>query len=166
LSDPAKYEEYKSILREGVEVYDYSRDNIKISGKGTYLPYKKMAEEVAKLKGFMGVKKEYDAAIVIDPSSSKRRFDAIEAIVASGMTVHKVSGWGDHRDREIGKARVLLNIHYSDTYNVYEALRCERWRFAGMPILSEVSASKMPAGITGAKLNEFPQKLKELINRR
>lgn len=166
LSDPARFKEYNSMIRDGVEVYDYSRDNIKISGKGTYLPYRETKEEVAKLKGFLDVKKEYDVAIVIDASSSKRRFDAIEANIASGIKVHKVSGWGDHRDREIGKARILLNIHYSDTYNIYEALRCERWRFAGMPIISEPSASQMPEGITEARLNEFPQKIKELLNRK
>lgn len=165
LSDPAKFKEYNSMIRDGVEVYDYSRDNIKISGRGTYLPYREVKEEVDKLKKFMDVKKEYDVAIVIDATSSKRRFDAIDAIVASGIKVHKVSGWGEQRDREIGKARILLNIHYSDTYNIYEALRCERWRFAGMPIISEPSASQMPEGLIEARLNEFPQKIKELLNR-
>ena len=100
---------------------------------------------------------------MIDSNSSRRRYDAIDAIVANGIKVHKVSGWGEQRDREIGKARILLNIHYSDTYNIYEALRCERWRFAGMPIISEPSASQMPEGVIEARLNEFPQKIKELL---
>lgn len=47
------------------------------------------------------------------------------------------------RDKEIGKC---YNLHFGPEYNVYESIRCERWRFAGMPVYSEPCVS-MPEGI-------------------
>ena len=157
LSDPARLNEYNSIIKDGIEIYDYSRDNIRISGKGTYLPYKENPAETAKLKSFMNVKKEYLVATV--GNMSNRRTDIIKNIVSNGIMVKQVSGWEDDRDREIGKAHILLNIHHSDTYNIYEAIRCERWRFAGMPIVSEVSMSPMPEDIIETTVSDFLPKI-------
>ena len=48
-----------------------------------------------------------------------------------------VSAWGDERDRLIAQGKVLLNIHCKKSFLIYESLRCDRWLFAGMPVVSE-----------------------------
>ena len=170
LSDPMKLQEYNAIIKDNIDIFDYSEDNILISGKGTYLPYKENPAETQKLKSFMNAPKEYDIAIDICkflekpcPSASQRRIDMINKFIASGVSVNMIEAWGDERDREIGKCRILLNSHYSDTYNIYEAIRCERWRFAGMNIISEISARPMPNGIIESSYDNITAIVKDQL---
>jgi hypothetical protein len=172
LSDPAKLEEYNRTVKDNIEIFDYSEDNIRISGKGVYLPYKENTKETEKLKSFMTVPKEYDVAIVLCnfkkhpcPHASKRRIDATNTLISSGVSVNIIEGWDDPRDREIGKCRILMNIHFSETYNIYEAIRCERWRFAGMPIISETSSSPMPSGIIESSYEGLAATLKRELSK-
>lgn len=172
LSDPARLEEYNRTVNDTIDIFDYSEDNIRITGRGVYLPYKNNQKETEKLKSFMTVPKEYDVAIVLCryqehpcPKISQRRIDATNTLMASGVSVNMIEGWGDARDREIGKCRILINIHYSDTYNIYEAIRCERWRFAGMPIISETSASQMPAGIIESSYEDMAATVKRELSK-
>lgn len=154
LSDPGRLEEYNRTVNDNIDIFDYSEDNIRITGKGKYLPYRKNPEEMKKLKSFMSLPKEYDIAIMNCKFKqhrclhiSERRINMINRLMDSGVSVNMIEGWGDARDKEIGKCRILINIHFSDTHKIYEAIRCERWRFAGMPIISETSVSPMPPEI-------------------
>lgn len=172
LSDPAKLEEYNRKVKDNIDIFDYSEDNIRITGKGTYLPYRKNTKETEKLKSFMSVPKEYDVAIVLCkfqehpcPDASKRRIDVTNTLIANGVSVNMIEGWDDARDREIGKCRILMNVHFSDTYNIYEAIRCERWRFAGMPIISETSARPMPSGIIESSYEDLVSTVKRELSK-
>jgi hypothetical protein len=144
LSVPSKFEEYKQYALPNIEVYDYSLENIRISGKGIYLPYTENLQETIKLKQFLSQEKLYDFAIIGTPS--EHRINQIQKIIEKGYTVYYVHGWNDERDSEVGKCRNLLNIHYSPEYKLYEPIRCERWRFAGMTIYSE-ECLDLPEGI-------------------
>ena len=130
---PSKYAEYLMYAISGIEIFDYSEENIRISGKGKFLPYQEVLAETEKLKGFLDVPKEYDFAVVGTPS--EYRFEVIKKYKNAGFTINYVHGWKDERDKEIGKCRALLNIHYNSEYRIYESIRCNRWKFAGMPIL-------------------------------
>lgn len=172
LSDPERLEEYNRTVKDTIDIFDYSEDNIRITGKGTYLPYRKNPKETNKLKSFMSVPKEYDIAIVNCKFKqhscfhiSERRINMINRLMKSGISVNMIEGWGDARDKEIGKCRILLNIHFSDTHNIYEAIRCERWRFAGMPIISETSASPMPSGIIESSYEDIPTRVKAELSK-
>jgi hypothetical protein len=39
----------------------------------------------------------------------------------------------------LSSAKILLNVHSHESYNVYEDIRCDRWTFAGMMVVSEDS---------------------------
>jgi hypothetical protein len=145
LTFPIKLAEYNLYAINGVEVYDYSIENIKLSGKGTYLPYTEIPEETAKLKQFLKQSKLYDFAVIGTPSTD--RHNAIQKIINRGYTVYHIRGWGDTRDQEVGKCKYLLNLHYNPDYQIYESIRCERWRFAGMPIYSEKCLGSLPPGV-------------------
>jgi hypothetical protein len=146
LSVPAKFIEYQNYAIDGVDVYDYSMENIKISKKGTYLPYRERPEEVNKLKEYLSQKKEFDFAVLGSPSSY--RFGLINILCKRGFKICYIQGWNDARDKQVGKCRALLNLHFNGEYSVYEPIRCERWRFAGMPIYSEKCSDDVPEGIT------------------
>ena len=51
----------------------------------------------------------------------------------------KRAGWGEARDKEIASCKLLLNIHHNNDYNIFDSIRCDRWIFAGMPVISETS---------------------------
>ena len=66
----------------------------------------------------------------------KRRLLA-EELQRRGWSVLEINTFGQGRDATIASARVLLNWHALDDIRVYEELRCERWRLAGMPVITE-----------------------------
>jgi hypothetical protein len=41
-----------------------------------------------------------------------------------------------------------MNIHYGDTYNVFESARCEPWLKVGVPVISETSLDNDPRCIS------------------
>lgn len=150
-------------LHPSVKIYDYSEDNIKIAGRGIALPYKENPEETIKLKNFMNVEKVTDVCFV--GNTSPRRFAIINKLKSlvniDCMYISDVIV-GDERDRRIGQSRILINIHMRDNWTIYESIRCERWRFAGMPIVSEESITT-PEGIITCKYDELVDKVLEVL---
>lgn len=145
LSVPSKLEEYKLYIKPNIQIYDYSLQNIKISGLGEYLPYRENLMETKKLKDFLSQEKNYDFAVI--GTFSEHRKTIMNLLGSKGIKIYFVSGWGDARDKEVGKCKALLNIHFNEEYKLYEPIRCERWRFAGMPIYSEVCIDAVPSDI-------------------
>jgi hypothetical protein len=145
LSVPSKFLEYKSYIRPNIKIFDYSLQNIKISGIGEYLPYNENLNETTKLKEFLNQPKEFDFAVI--GTMSEHRKTIMNTVSSMGYKVYFISGWGDNRDKEVGKCKVLLNIHFNEDYKLYEPIRCERWRFAGMPIFSEECIDNVPSEI-------------------
>ena len=133
---PEKMAEYKACISQADEIFDYSENNIKLSDKGTYLPYKERAEETEKLRGYLDVPKEFDVVVV--GTYSERRKKIIEELRSQFLRIDWITNlFGDERDIRIGKAHILLNLHYSDSYKEFESIRCNRWKWAGMRILTE-----------------------------
>lgn len=136
------------------DYYDYSQDNINIYGKGTLLLYSENKKETLLLKKLLNVEKKYD--IIFNGSPSIRRDTKISELINKGIKIKYLKNtFGHERDTQIGEGRILLNIHSENDWLVYESLRCERWRFAGMPIISEYCISKLPEGITGCSYDDI-----------
>jgi mannosyltransferase OCH1-like enzyme len=86
-------------------------------------------------------------------SGSPHRDAVVAAIRAKGRTVNCVQNLrGDNRDKAVARGRVLLNIHYNDTYRVFESIRCARWLAAGMPVESEACVNDDERVAAGASL--------------
>lgn len=124
-----------------IAIADYSIENqevIKIP-KNICIPYQYNDSEVNILKSlYDNVAKEYDFAHC--GSYSKRRKHIVDKLIEAGYKVLVITNaWDIVRDKQIASCKVLLNVHFSDDYNVYESIRCDRWVFAGMPIVSEDS---------------------------
>ncbi len=99
-----------------------------------YIPYQFNNKENKKLVKFS---ENTLSNISYTYTDSKYRFKIINQLKKKYTNIEMVHGWNDKRDIEIGKSKVLLNIHYDKTYNIFESLRCDRWIFSGKIILSE-----------------------------
>lgn len=78
---------------------------------------------------------EYDVCI-IGGLSSKRRY-IYDKLKEEGINIININGYGDKRDREISKCKVLLNIHKDNTRNVFEFFRCSQIVFNKIIVVSE-----------------------------
>jgi hypothetical protein len=136
----------KKYLDPKIKYYDFSKHNIKIYGKGKYIPYKENIAETKKLIKYINVKKEYDICLVGE--KSQRRQYIVKQLRWAGYIVIYISNlYRDERDIMIGKSKILLNIHSYSNRMCYESIRCERWRFANMQIICENCDEETPSGI-------------------
>jgi len=136
LSHNSKRDRIALTAIEGIELIDYNIINLKLAMiQGWYIPYQYREAEIAKLRSFLAQPKKYD--VVFCGAPSKRRLRILSALKKRGFSILIVSAWGDERDRLIAQGKVLLNIHCKKSFLIYESLRCDRWLFAGMPVVSE-----------------------------
>jgi len=146
LSVPLKMAEYKTNLAKVTDLYDYSLENIRIINDTStciiHVPYIENTEETCKLKNYMNVPKEFDVCILGTWSYNRQNY--VDLLKANGFRVDFIYGlFGDERDVRIGKSKILLNVHYDTRFTVYENIRCERWRFAGMPVITEACSDSV-----------------------
>jgi hypothetical protein len=123
------------------EIWDYSATNISISGKGRLVRCLPSLQEIFILQTLLKtVPKRYDVVIV--NTMYGRRLELANELEKRGWSVLKLNGsFQQERDAKIASARVLINWHANEDWTVYEELRCERWRIAGMPIITETCAN-------------------------
>ena len=134
-------EKYPNI---NIEIADYSNQNIKLFLEKKiidvkhihHIPYQFNEKENNKLKKFIK-KSIYDVAYC--GTDSQYRFNILGQIGNKNINICVSRGFFDDRDAEIGKSKMLLNIHFEKNYNIYESIRCDRWIFAGHLVLSESS---------------------------
>jgi len=157
---PKNLSEYKGFIFKADEVLDYSQENIKL-GVGTYFPYKERAQETEQLRSYLDVPKEYDIAVV--GTHSDRRKKIVESLRAQYLRVHWITDlFGEERDKQIGKAHILLNLHFSDSYKEFESIRCNRWKWAGMPVLTE-PCTRVPDGISVVEMDKLYPKVVKML---
>jgi hypothetical protein len=169
LTVPQKVEEYKAIIVQHcpIDVYDYALKNCEISSSflgqpSSYLPYYSPPAEQAQLRQWLSVPKETDVCVLGTPSVKRQRY--VDTLREAGITVDYVySLFGEERDRQIGKSRILVNIHYSEEYVLYESIRCERWRVAGMPVVSEVCVDSVPVGVEICELSTVVEVVRKTL---
>lgn len=135
-------------FRNNITVLDYGPENIEImqqinpnpqpTGSHFYLPYLYEESEISQLRNYYTKStKLYDVAYC--GALSDRRKNILDKLRELGLGVLNVEGFGKHRDILIASCKVLINIHYAADYDVYESIRCDRWAFASMPVISEDS---------------------------
>ena len=124
-----------------VEIWDYSFANVaildKVGIKARHVPLQSPLWYVEKLKAMRNCEIQFDVGFC--GTLNQRRVAVFNELQRRGVRVNVVTGHGDYRDSELAKCKMLINIHYSPSYLVFEQLRCEPWIQAGMPVLSEHS---------------------------
>jgi sulfur carrier protein ThiS len=131
-------------IKPDLHLFDYSKSNIKhfelVTGKKMeHLPYKYREEEISQLKQLIkDTPKEYDIAFV--GSINQRRIDIIQTLRDRNVTVNMIDNlWDIDRDIEIAKCKILLNLHYTEEYNIFEEIRCNRWLMSDLTVITENS---------------------------
>lgn len=134
----------QKVIQSGVPLIDYSQENLyymkSIPGKKFLLRYQYLETEIEKLKSYR--RSDVDQPLVdvaFVGTMSPKRQKILEELHKTGVKIQMVSGWKDVRDKQLMRGKILLNIHYSDSYSVYESIRCDRCVFAGMMVVTEKS---------------------------
>lgn len=137
-------------LYPNIKIYDYSLKNIEVLQKYNiqteFLEYKYDEKEINHLKEINNNQpKIYDFGLIAyckDVSCNYRRKYIVEKLRDKGYTVNIACGFGEERDIELAKCKIILNIHHK-SFNVecrtFEHLRCNRLLYAGFKVLSEIS---------------------------
>jgi hypothetical protein len=136
-------------LYPNIKIYDYSLKNIEVLQKYNirteFLEYIYHEKEINSLKEINNQAKTYDFGIICyykDVRCSYRRKHIVELLRSKGYTVNVACGFDRERDIDLGKCKIILNIH-SKSFDIecrtFEHLRCNRLLYAGFKILSEVS---------------------------
>jgi tetratricopeptide (TPR) repeat protein len=125
-----------------VEVWDYSAFSAQTLGAALGIRVRVCSSasdaDVATLRKLRAdTPQTFDYACVGTPSP--HRTEIVDAMRANGHSVLMLppGSRGLARDREIAKAKCLLNIHFNEHYRVFESVRCCRWLAAGMAVLTE-----------------------------
>jgi len=135
-------------------IYDYSQTNLRIlqnqgfDQKLIFMSYFDSEKEIKYLKNLQQEIKTFDFGIIHYTKQlyCPRRIEICETLKNLGFSVHIVDGFGEKRDAELGKCKVILNIHSTPTKEpnrIFEHLRCNRLLYAGYKILSEDNCDDM-----------------------
>jgi len=126
------------------EVWDFSEANCEIFRKNgiqaTHVPLKSPEWYIHMLKSFQC--KEYDVGFA--GTINERRLYILDALEKEGVVVQKITDFGEARDKKLACCRIILNIHYSEEYQIFESNRCEPWLQCGIPVISEKSLDDDP----------------------
>ncbi len=137
------FEKYKhdlsGLLEEGIipTLYDYSIYN------STLVPHGLRVKDIIHYKSSRSEIPDYGSDVVYDVAFCGTRSDRREKILTrleeAGVRVYRIDDWGEQRDAEIQRCKIMINIHYSDEYKIFESIRCDRWLAFGKTIVTEDS---------------------------
>jgi hypothetical protein len=128
-----------------IEVWDYSLENIKNFKKnGIYnvkhVPFCLWDDYKRKIESY-NVTKNYEYDVVFVGWINERRDLILNKLKQNGikvLTIH-YDLFGEERYKMISKSKILLNIHFTEDYNIFESYRCFPWIETNKIIVSENS---------------------------
>jgi hypothetical protein len=133
------------------EIWDYSLVNIEILKQhgvtARYVPLQTPESYLQRLREFRNSQPiEWDIGFC-GSTNGIRRLLVLAQLKKQGLLIRIVKSTGEQRDRELAQCRVMLNIHYSPEYTVWESHRCQTWLDIGVPVISENSLDNHPGCI-------------------
>jgi hypothetical protein len=125
-----------------LEIWDYSRINCQILSinniPNRYVPFTLTPKRANYYQSLKCSVKEYDIGFC--GASSPRRQTVLNGVREAGLNVLALhSVWGEERDQQLAKCKIILNIHYANDYRIFERARCEQWLAVGQQVISEES---------------------------
>ena len=125
-----------------VEIWDYSISNYNILKNYNFsvrhVPFKLNINTILEYRNLQTIIKEYDIAFCGQVGPYREKI--LNELKARGKNVLIIDGnYTLTRDIEIGKSKLLINIHFNETYKVFESIRCEPWLSSGFTVLTETS---------------------------
>jgi hypothetical protein len=134
-----------------IEVWDYSISNYNILKNHNlsvrHVPFKLNLDKILMYRNLQTLIKEYD--IIFCGQMGDYRKHILDMLKSKGKKVFILEGdYTGNRDIEIGKSKLLINIHFNETYRVFETIRCEPWLASGHNVLTESSLDDDPRAIS------------------
>ena len=132
-----------------VEIWDYSLKNIEIFAQNhitncRHVPFKLWPAQRAKILS-CNPDHEYHHDVAFCGGMNTRRRKITDALADYGILVDVIeNSFGDARNARIAKSRLLLNVHFSSDYKIFEQLRCFAWLDTGKVVVSENSLDNDP----------------------
>jgi hypothetical protein len=125
-----------------IEIWDYSKINVEILKKNNiqakYIDIVSPKSYINKLLSYKPQMYEYDVGFV--GALSERRKKILKELIKNEKKVFcKEHIYGEARDKELAKCKIIVNIHFNDDYQIFELARCEPWIQAGYIVISENS---------------------------
>lgn len=163
LTEQSRIDHIIEFLKRDIQVIDYSEANINwmykaikhyrinYSKKILWFPYQfnKKENDILTLPLNSENEYEYDIGMInayvkpdssVDSSNTYRRNDIWELLKNhSNIKALNIMGWGNDRDKQINKCRIILNIHHFQCFRIFENIRCDRLIFANKFIISDRS---------------------------
>jgi len=127
---------------KGLEIWDYSLANVNILKKhnilAKHVPLESPDWYIKELQSYRKKNMIYDVGF--SGYISPRRLKIFNKLKELGISVNIIKNvFGKRRDKELAKCKLLLNIHASPYYKIFESNRCEPWLKAGVTVISENS---------------------------
>jgi len=149
-----------------VEIWDYSITNYNILKNYGFIvkcvPFKLNLDKILEYRNLQTLTKEYDIAFCGQIGPYRQYI--LDELNNRGKKVLILDGdYTMNRDIEIGKSKLLLNIHFNETYKVFETIRCEPWLASGHTVLTESSLDNDSRAIS-VPYNELVDKACEIID--
>lgn len=114
-----------------IQIIDYSYANTKLlKNKSLYLPYQINQLDIHNYEKNLGV-------AIIGTQSERRTWIYDE--LKKYLPIDWIIGWGEERDIQLFRYKILLNVHFRTDYNVFEEIRCNRCVFNKMIVISEIN---------------------------
>jgi hypothetical protein len=132
------FSKLKKFIKSKIGIIDYNLENTKFYKNKFLIPYQYNKQEIDKLISFNQVEPQFDVGITFTPSD--RRTHILNELHKLGHKVTYIKGWKDERDAQIGKCKILINVHYAPNYNIFEHIRCDRWIMSKKIVISETSS--------------------------
>jgi hypothetical protein len=63
----------------------------------------------------------------------------INSLKKLGVQTNEIKGYDIERDNLLFRYKILLNIHYNETYNIFEQMRCNRCIFNKVIVITQKS---------------------------
>lgn len=127
-----------------MEIWDYSEANISILNKHNIHARLVKIESprwyVDKLVSFREKYMDhFEHDVGFAGFITPRRKIILDTLNNLGIKVNYIEQFGDARDIELAKCKIMLNIHAFEDYNIFEIARCEPWLQLGVIFISETS---------------------------
>jgi hypothetical protein len=138
LSNKNKYNVHIVMYNEkqNINIIDYSYANLKyynnLKNKILYLPYQINYDEI-----IQNTNKTKDICLIGDVIPENRQ-NIINLLKEKNINVDIISGFGQKRDEELFKYKIILNISFLKDFTIFESIRCDRCIFNKMIVISDM----------------------------
>ena len=122
----------RGIRTTNIKLIDYSLANIRCINKPSkYIPYCVNHQEI------YNYPKTLDVAFITP--RSKYRKKVYRNLLTNNIKTTSIRGFGQERDEQLFRHKILINVHNSPAYNIFEEIRCNRCIFNKMIVITQAS---------------------------